>query len=125
VPVTYTIDREARLVRIVGSGPLTDEEMAECVSALREDSCLEPDMNTLADMREIEVAFTAQGVRTMIEIMMRSAKRRSAANAAIVVSTDVAFGMGRMLELQADGIVEPSFRIFRDLAAACDWLGIA
>jgi hypothetical protein len=112
------------LVRIVGTGALTDEEMVECVSALREDSLLDPDMNTLSDMREIEVAFTSEGVRTMIGIMKRSAKRRSAAKAAIVVSTDIAFGMGRMLELQADGIVEPSFRIFRDLAAACEWLGI-
>jgi len=122
--MTYAIDHEARLVRIVGDGRLTDQEMLECISALREDPRLEPDMNTLSDMREIEVAFTQRGVSAMIDVMERTASRRSSARAAIVVSTDVAFGMGRMFELQVDERVAPTVRIFRDLLAAREWLGI-
>lgn len=122
--MTYTIDREARLVRIVGAGRLTEDAMVECISALREDSQLEPDMNTLSDVREIEVAFTPQGLSAMIDVMERSASRSPSARAAIVVSSDVAFGMGRMLELKADERVGPSFRVFRDILAARKWLGI-
>lgn len=98
--------------------------MVQCIAALRVDPQLEPDMNTLSDMREIEVAFTAQGVSSMVEVMETTADRRSAAKAAIVVSTDVAFGMGRMLQGWSGEHSDPSFRIFRDLPAAHEWLGI-
>jgi hypothetical protein len=98
--------------------------MVHCISTLRSDPQLEPDMNTLSDMREIEVDFSTQGVSTMIEVMERTADKRSGARAAIVVGTDVAFGMGRMVELRSDERAEPNFRIFRDMLAASEWLGI-
>ena len=43
----------------------------------------------------------------------------------IVVDSDVSFGMGRMIEQQseAEGL-DPSFRTFREMASACEWLGI-
>ena len=85
------------LVRIVGTGRLTDEEIVECISSLRTDPKLEPDMNTLSDMRDIEVDFSTEGVVRMLTVMEGTADRRAAARAAIVVSSDVAFGMGRMV----------------------------
>ena len=120
----YTIDRDARLVRIVGSGRLTDEEMLQCITSLRSDPDLEPDMNTLSDMRDVQVGFSSEGVSSMVGIMESTADRRSAARAAIVVSSDVAFGMGRMIEIMSEERVDPSFRIFRDMAAAREWLHI-
>ncbi len=125
MPMSYSIDPEARLVRIVGSGRLTDDEMVQCVSALRADPKLEPDMSTLSDMRDIEVAFTPEGVERMVDAMEATAERRSQARAAIVVGSDVAFGMGRMFEMQSEERTAPSFRIFRDMDAAREWLGIS
>ena len=122
--MAYTVDPEARLVRIVGTGRLTGEEIVQCISALRRDARLEPDMNTLSDMRDIEVAFSTQGVSRMLTVMEETADKRAAAKAAIVVGSDVAFGMGRMVEMRSDERAEPSFRVFREMAAACAWLGI-
>jgi hypothetical protein len=122
--MTYTIDPEARLVRLEGVGLLTDDEMVRCISAMRGDPRLEPDMDTLSDMRDIEVGFTPEGVARIIDAMETTAGRRLSAKAAIVVSSDVAFGMGRMLEMRSDEVVDPSFRIFRDMAEAREWLGI-
>ncbi len=124
MPMTYTIDKANSLVRIVGTGLLTDEEMVECIASLRADPELEPDMNTLSDMRDIEVGFTRNGINGMVKVMRDSSERRAAAKAAIVVSSDVAYGMGRMLEIVAEGEVEPSFRIFRDMDSALSWLEI-
>lgn len=124
MPMTYTIDEDERLVRIVGTGRLTDEEMLECISSLRSDPKLDAGMNTLSDMRNIEVSFTSEGVVRMLAIMEDTAGRRSASKAAIVVSSEVALGMARMVELRAEDRVDPSFRVFRDMAAACDWLGM-
>ena len=124
MPMRYTIDRDAQLVRVMGSGRLTDADMRQCVAALRQDPDLEPDMNTLSDMRGIEVAFTADGIRQVIAIMRRTGDRRSGGRAAIVVDSDVAFGMGRVFATTAEGQTEPPFRIFRAFSDACDWLGI-
>ena len=122
MPVNHTIDIEARLVRIVGSGVVTDDEMVRCVADLRADPALEPNMNTLSDMRDIDVAFTSEGVSRLVTVMRNSADRRVAARAAIVVNSEVAFGMGRMFELRAEQADELSIRIFRDMAEALEWL---
>ena len=124
MPMHYTIDLAQRVVRITGSGKLTDAEMLACVSALRADPALARDMPTLSDMRDIEVAFTPEGVRQMIAIMRTAPTERALAKVAIVVGTDAAFGMGRMFELQADDSNDPDFRIFRDMALADAWLGL-
>jgi len=124
MPMAYTIDRNARLIRIVGTGRLTDEEMVECISSLRTDPKLEPSMNTLSDMRDIEVGFSTEGVERMIAVMKGTAERRAAAKAAIVVSSDAAFGMARIVEMRSEERADPSFRVFRDMVAACEWLGI-
>ena len=119
--MTYTIDRPDRLVRILGSGRLTDDEMIQCVTALRDDPDLEAGMDTLSDMRNIEVGFTRDGVLRMVEVMRASDARRSNARAAIVVSSDLAFGMGRMFESWAQDQVDPAIRIFRSLEDAKAW----
>lgn len=124
MPMTYSIDAESRLVRIIGSGRVDDADMVQCIKDLRADPRLEPDMNTLSDMRGIEVGFTSQGVARMLGVMQATSQRRSAAKAAIVVESDVAFGMGRMVEMRSEEHAEPSFRIFREMTEACRWLGI-
>ena len=125
MPMTYVIGPHHHLVRITGTGVLTDEEMIRCVSDLRSDPALEPDMRTLSDMRHIEVAFTAKGIDEMVRVMDTTAERRKKAKAAIVVSSDLAFGMGRMLEMTAEERADPRFMIFRDMDAAYEWLGLA
>jgi len=125
LPMEYSIDRTARLVRVVGSGRLTDDAMVECIARLRADPLLEPDMNTLADMRDIQVGFSQEGVRRMLEVMESTADRRTAAKGAIVVSSDVAFGMARMVEMRSEERAYPSLRVFRDMQTARQWLGIA
>ena len=123
MPMSYTIDSDAGVISITGEGLLTDSEMIDCVDALRHDPALRPEMNTLSDMRRIEVGFTSAGVEKMVEVMRATEDRRGAAKAAIVVSEDVAFGMARMFESIADfSGVHPEFRVFRDIQSAVDWL---
>lgn len=125
MPMRYSIDPDKRLIQMVGVGKLIDEEMLECVKALRSDPNVEPDMPTLSDMRHIEVGFTADGVLRMLGIMEdESGVPRSSARAAIVVSSDVAFGMGRMVEMLSDKRIDPSFQIFRSMDDAREWLGV-
>ncbi|MGI9327721.1 MAG: STAS/SEC14 domain-containing protein [Pseudomonadales bacterium] len=120
--MSYTIDRDARLIRMSGNGLLTDDEMLQCVTALRADPALEPDLQTLSDMRDIEVGFTAAGVMRMVEVLRKTDTRREAVKVAIVTSSDAAFGMGRVFEGWSDTQVESQFRVFRDMDEANQWL---
>jgi hypothetical protein len=60
MPMTYTIDNEARLVRIIGTGRVSDSDLLECIASLRADPQLESNMNTLSDMTDIEVGLRAR-----------------------------------------------------------------
>lgn len=121
--MTYSIDPEAGRIRISGSGVVTDDDVVECIGSLRADPKLEPGMSTLSDMRGVEVAVSSKGIARMLQVMESTASRRGKAKAAIVVDSDLAFGMGRMVELRADGRLDPNFRIFRDMDEARRWLG--
>lgn len=126
MPMTYRIDQDSQLVRIKGQGLVTDDQMVACIAALREDPGLRPDMNTLSDMRNIDVGFTSNGVMEMLRVMEQSSDRRSTAKAAIVATSDVAFGMARMFQTHsAIQDQDPKFRIFRDMDEACEWLGLS
>jgi hypothetical protein len=68
--------------------------------------------------------YTIERVRSMIIVMRETAERRSGAKAAIVVTSDVAFGMARMVELRTEAAESPSFRVFREMAEAEEWLDL-
>jgi len=121
MPLSYTIDRTHRLVRIVGSGPVTDDDVVTCMGALYSDPELEPDMNTLSDMRGVKVAFTAKGVSALRQFVLGSARR--GVKIATVVDSTAGFGMGRMTQtrLQETGV---QYRVFHDADEAARWVGM-
>lgn len=125
MPMSYQIDTDRKLLLIRGSGRLTDAEMIACVDELREDPAVRPDLQTLSDMREIEVGFTPAGVEAMVAAMRSSANPRDGVKAAIVVGSEVAFGMGRMFQLRTDEDLDPRFRVFRSMQDALEWLDVS
>ena len=124
MPMSYRIDRAAGIIRISGDGTLTDEDMIACIAALREDGDLRPGMPTLSDMRDVSsLEISPAGIVQMLRVMDRTSGRRGDAKAAIVVSRDLAFGMGRMLASIGEAKhATPRFRVFRDLEAALTWI---
>ncbi len=120
MPVSYRIDRERRIVFTEASGVLTDSDVIEFQRRLRDDPEFEPDFRQLADCRAIEeVGMTSQGVG---EASSRSPFSQGSLRA-IVVSSDVAFGMARMFEnLRHEARDE--IRVFREAEEARRWLGL-
>ncbi len=120
MPVSYRIDRERRIVFTEASGVLTDSDVIELQRRLRDDPEFEPDFRQLADCRAIEeVGMTSQSVG---EASSRSPFSQGSLRA-IVVSSDVAFGMARMLEnLRHEARDE--VRVFREAEEARRWLGL-
>ncbi|MAG31484.1 MAG: hypothetical protein CL908_11420 [Deltaproteobacteria bacterium] len=122
MPIDYTIDAQSRLALIVGSGRLTDAEIVECASRFRSDPNLTPDMKTLTDLRSITVDFSRSGILEVISLMEKTQDQRSGARAAIVVDSEVSFGMSRVWEMRVHGQVDTRVRVFRDMTEAHKWL---
>ncbi len=120
MPVSYRIDRERRIVFTEASGVVTDSELIEFQKQLRDDPEFEPDFHQLSDCRAIdEVGVTSEGVQ---EAASRSPFGQGSLRA-IVVSSDVAFGMARMFEnLRHEA--QDEVRVFRNAQEARRWLGL-
>ena len=120
MPVSYRIDRERRIVFTEASGVLTDSDVIEFQRRLRDDPEFEPDFRQLADCRAIdEIGMTREGVE---EASSRSPFSQGSLRA-IIVGSDVAFGMARMFEnLRHEARDE--IRVFREEEEARRWLGL-
>ncbi|MHC4342590.1 MAG: STAS/SEC14 domain-containing protein [Planctomycetota bacterium] len=102
------------------SGVLTDSDVIEFEKGLRDDPEFEPDFRQLADCRAIdEIGMTREGVE---EASSRSPFSHGSRRA-LVVGSDVAFGMARMFEnLRHEARDE--IRVFREAEEARRWLGL-
>jgi hypothetical protein len=115
----HAIDIPNRLVRVHVNGTLTDQDLLDGDSTLRRDPEFDPAYDQLLDLSEANGSeITANGVRALASrppLFSPSARR------AIVVRSDLGFGMSRMFELAREG-KSGEVRVFRDLEAARAWL---
>ena len=117
---SYQIDPERGIVFSVFDGTTTDADVSAHQKALSADPAFEPGFSQLLDFRGVtSVRLTAAGVRAVAEAKNFGAGSRRA----IVVASNVAYGMARMFEILRDP--EPdTVEVFRDLAEARRWLGL-
>ena len=117
----YEIDIQNRLVRTRADGTLTDADLIDGDSALRNDPEFDPAYYQLLDLTEADGSeITAAGVRALasqLPLFSSSARR------ALVVRSDLGFGMGRMFELLREG-KSGEVRVFRVIEEAHAWLDL-
>jgi hypothetical protein len=117
----YKIDVADRLVRVRVHGTLSDADLLEGDRALRDDPEFDPAYYQLVDLREADgSSVTAAGIGSLAA---RPPLFTPTARRAIVVRSELGFGMGRMFELQRDG-QSGEIRVFRDLQQARSWLDL-
>lgn len=125
MPLSYRIDRERALVLTEGSGVLTDEDILAHKGKLMMDPDFTPGMAQLSDVRNIErLAVTPEGVKAMVHHDVGSGVHRGGGQMALVVSTDLVFGMARMYELMG-GLADRDagqVGVFRSMEEATAWL---
>ena len=125
MPMTYTIDAAQRLVRAVGTGVLTDDDVMAHRHAMTSDPQFTPEMRELSDIRQV-TAFqvTPAGVRIMVASDVKMTANGGMHKLAIIAEENVAYGMSRMYQT----LGEPNIRVvgvFRSYEEAVEWLGIA
>lgn len=118
MPASFVIDHARREVRSRAWGVLVDADLEATQRALRAEAGFDPLYRQLYDFTAVtEVRVTGTGLRELARRSPFSPRARRA----IVVPSDVAFGMARMYGLVGDRD-EALFQIFRDLPTAERWL---
>jgi len=121
MPCAYTIDLARSLVLSRGWGVVTDRDLLAHVHALTADSRFARDFHQLADLRDVtDVQITASCIREMVRLNPFGAGARRA----LVITSDVVFGMARMYQILSDESPD-ELEIFRKMDNALQWLRIA
>jgi hypothetical protein len=120
MPCAYTIDLARSLVLSRGWGEVTDRELLAHVRALTADPRFARNFHQFIDLRDVtDVQITASTIREMVKLNPFGAGARRA----VVVTSDVVFGMARMYQILRDESPD-EFEIFRKLDDALRWLEI-
>lgn len=117
--VERKIDSVAHVVTLEVSGDLGDADLLALREELAKTPQLEPDFSLLIDLRHANGRnVTSAGVRKLVE---QSLVLSAAARRAVVVPSDLGFGMARMYEMlrkERGGAT----RVFRDYDEARRWV---
>ena len=117
--VERTTDAAARVVILTVRGVLGDAGLLRLASELAQAPDVDADFSILIDLRQADgKTVTGKGVRALASQPLTLSVR---SRRAIVVPSDLGFGMARMYELLREGKSGPT-QVFRDYDEARRWV---
>lgn len=124
MPVTYQLDPGAGFIEVRCIGDVTLEQILVHLREVEADPSLPERLDVLLDVNEQTSVPQTSELRGVTRGLERLAKNVRWGACAIVASSDVLFGMGRMFAV----FTEPLFAkasVFREREAATRWLASA
>jgi len=118
MPIHFIVNRTTHQIDAVAIGPIRYADVEQHLSWERQEhglSCPE-----FVDARQAEINFTPKEVRQIVELLRKLGRDTELGPTAVLVSTEVAFGVIRMLEVLLEDVC--AIRPFRDEPAARKWL---
>jgi hypothetical protein len=119
MPISYRLDRPARLIRSTVEGDFTAAEMLSCVGTAVHEAG-EPGFNIVSDHRLIGEPATRDQVELLVEHLTDLRRYVRDCRWAVIVSKPASFGMMRMFAVLAER-VPLTVRVFTDAAEAEAW----
>ena len=120
--ITLDIDRDRDLTvrAIVG-----DVSVQQLLDALAEYFAGQPTLNVLLDFSEAELRMLkAREVRLLAQVTRQYAECRAGGKTALVFSSAIGYGLGRMFEQLRHATGAPvAYKTFREREKAMEWLG--
>jgi hypothetical protein len=116
--LSHTVDSDRKEVTTIAEGTVTLADVRIHLQREREDMALP--FRELIDARHAVVRLSAAEVQEIVRLLRNHARNYRLGRTAIVVSTDVAYGILRMLQMFVEDVCV--VRPFRDLATAESWL---
>jgi hypothetical protein len=121
--VHFTIDTDARLVAYAVEGYVTADQARAFIAGILTHPDYELGFNFLGDRREVEREPDSAYIQAVsMEVIARKA-RLGPCRWAVLVSSDVGYGMVRMCGLLTAG-TGVYIRPFRTMEEATEWLGL-
>jgi stage II sporulation SpoAA-like protein len=119
VETQLQVDGASRVVIVTVSGVLGDAELQSLGDQLEKNPEVAPDFALLIDLRQADgKSVTSAGVRSLAT---RALVFAAASKRAVVVPSDLGFGMARMYEMLREGR-GGGMRVFRDYEEARRWV---
>ena len=121
MPVRYEVEQATGTLIVERTGTTSAKEEEDSFRARKTDPRVVSGMPVLVDNSGVEPADSVQTIRFVAEVVGRNASRLHCGPTALVVGSDVMFGMARMLV----ALVEPhhpDMAIFRSREDAAAWL---
>lgn len=118
MPILSKIDHTRREIRAVAVGPVTFADVDQHLMRERHWDGLA--YREFIDGRGAGLQLTPGDVRRTVEILRRLSMETKLGRTAILVSSDYAYGLMRMLEMLVEDVCE--IRVFRDEHMAEAWL---
>ena len=118
MPISYSLDRERRLVIAKAWGVLVDADVHAGRQELLDDPDFERDFGQLFDAREVEevqLSVEVLGRMAQTSILAREARR------AFVATTPYQYRMASLFVTLAQPY-QPNVQVFRDIDEALTWL---
>jgi hypothetical protein len=121
VPIHHEVDAGRSLLLVKRSGTIATQDERAALDARRADPAVIPGIRVLVDCCEVQPPDSPVVVRYVASHVALAAAALRCGPVAIVVGSDVQFGMARMYQAMTE-LSHPSTRVFREVAAALTWL---
>jgi hypothetical protein len=119
MPLSYTIDKVRRLVCATAEGFSTYADIVAHQKMLSQDPDFDPEFGSLLDLsRVIKFDLNAGEIRSAAEHSLYSKNSRRA----ILVHSNLGFGLGKSFDIYREILGEKVCRVFRDREDAMKWL---
>jgi hypothetical protein len=124
MPIRVNIDSQANLVTLTCSELLTYHDFATAFEERVSHPHYKPNMDILYDLRTAAIDMTLQELKQAVVLFKtRQAERGTDFRLAVVTATVSTYGFVNLYQAQAEELPE-EIRIFDNLTAARQWLGI-
>ncbi len=119
MPTAYEIDKQRRLVISTGLEPLTLADALAHQDELARDADFDASFSQILDLTRVTmINLGANDIRRLAQKTIFSPESRRA----IIVSSDLVYGLGRMYEILREIAGGDGIRVFRDFDEALDWV---
>ena len=118
MPILTNVDHGKHEIESVAVGPVTFTDVREHI--LREKEWEGLPYREFVEARGAGVQLSSEEIRQIVELLRSLKDGTDLGPTAILVSTDYAFGLMRMLEMLVEDVCE--IRVFREERLAREWL---
>ena len=115
--ITYRILAKHRLILLWSRGETSLEECKRLIAHVKSDPEFSPRFDVITDLTELDRPLTTEEIQQMVQIDLPKIRN------AIIAPRDGIYGASRTFQSLSEGKQPLETAVFRDRAAALQWLG--